>query len=355
MTLRPIYGHETLMDRLGGTLASSRFPQAVLLVGRPGVGKQRLALWVAQGLLCHEGPGVPCGECLACKQVNGLQYPDLHWFVPIERPKATQDPEKLLEDAKQQLADVMAQRRENPLWERPTGSRSHSIASARLFHRLAWVTPFAGSRKVFILGDAERLIVQESSHGAANALLKVLEEPPADTTILLTTADAHALLPTIRSRVVTVHVPPVPDEVVRRFLETEIDPPLGKAALDRRTLLAEGCVGRAQWAEEHGSEADRRAGQFLEAVRRGPDSWAPVPLTQLPWEARGEFTAVLDSLAVQLRAELERATQDGAPAGKLRKHIRALERVEDHRTAAQGNANPRLALAVLAKQLERLQ
>ncbi len=78
MSLRKIYGHEALMDRLAGSLASGRFPQAAALTGLPGVGKQRLALWIAQGMLCERGPGVPCGTCGACRRVLGLNHPDLH-------------------------------------------------------------------------------------------------------------------------------------------------------------------------------------------------------------------------------------------------------------------------------------
>jgi DNA polymerase III delta prime subunit len=88
MSLRPIYGHDGLRNRLGGTLASGRFPQVTLFMGPRGVGKQRLALWVARALLCTGDPGGPCDECEGCRRVTTLSHPDLHWFVPIVRPKA---------------------------------------------------------------------------------------------------------------------------------------------------------------------------------------------------------------------------------------------------------------------------
>src|SRR3970040_167222 len=87
MSLRPVYGHEPLLRRLEGALNSGPFPQATLFVGPAGVGKQRLAVWVAQGLLCDRGPGAPCGACDSCRRVLGLNHPDLHWFVPVVRPK----------------------------------------------------------------------------------------------------------------------------------------------------------------------------------------------------------------------------------------------------------------------------
>ncbi len=351
MSLRPIYGHDALQHRLAGVLASSRFPQAALLVGSPGVGKQRLALWIAQGLLCEAGPGAPCQECGSCRRVLGLQHPDLHWFVPIPRPRAG-DPDKQVEEARQALATAMEERRKDPLWQRPEGMVSHSLASVRLLHRLAWVTPFSGDRKVLIVGDAERLVVQESSPEAANALLKVLEEPPEDTTLILTAADPEGLLPTIRSRLVTLRVPRVADEDVRRFLGAELDPPLRGEALERRTLLAEGSVGRAIWTDAEAEGPDRRAAELLAAVAQGAAGWAPRALAQPAWAARGDFTALLDALAVRLRAGLEQ--EAGSTGGGLEGRLEALRRVEEARAAAQGNTNPQLTLAVLASDLEGL-
>jgi len=351
MSIRPIYGHLSLLNRLGGVLASSRFPQAALLVGPPGVGKQRLALWVAQGLLCEGGPGAPCGTCVACRQVAGLGHPDLHWFVPIPRPKAG-DPAKQLEEAEELLGQAMAERRVEGLWTRPEGLVSHSLASVRLLSRRAWVTPFAGDRKVFVLGDAERLVVQESSQEAANALLKLLEEPPADTTLILTAADPHALLPTIRSRLVAIRVQRVADEDVRAFLRQEVDSPLDDAVLERRTLLAEGCIGRALREVDEAEGPDRAAAEFLEAVRDDPAKWLPLVLSQQPYAARGEFTGMLDALAVKLRDELRE--ESGRSREGTKRRMKALRRVEATRAAAQGNANPQLALAVLAEELGEL-
>src|SRR5574341_876247 len=244
MTLHPVYGHEPLLNRLEGALTSGRFPQAALFVGPPGMGKQRLARWVAQGLLCDRGPGRPCGECGSCHQVLGLSHPDLHWFVPVVRPKAS-DPEKQVEEVETLLAEAMADRRANPLYGPPDGMASHPLASIRLLQRRINLKPYQGARKVVILANAERLVVQEGSQEAANALLKVLEEPPADTFLILSAREAQALLPTIRSRLVPVRVGGVGDAVVRRFLSAEVRAAPKGAALEQRVLLAEGSIGRA--------------------------------------------------------------------------------------------------------------
>ena len=113
---------------------------------------------------------------------GGLAHADLHWFVPIPRPKAA-DPDKAVEEAAQALAEVMEERRTQPLYGPPDGMASHSMASVRLLHRQAALTAVEGGRRVFILGDAERLVPQESSQEAANALLKLLEEPPVGSAV----------------------------------------------------------------------------------------------------------------------------------------------------------------------------
>ena len=350
MKIRPIYGHDALLHRLAGALASSRFPQATLFSGAPGVGKQRLALWVAQGLLCDRGPGAPCGECNTCHKVLGLSHPDLHWFVPIPRLKAA-DRHKRTEEAQGLLAEAMAERRAKPLYPRAEGMTSHSLGSIRLLQRVAGMTPFSAARKVIILGDAERLVVQEASQEAANALLKVLEEPPADTVIILTASEPQALLPTIRSRLVPLRVGRVPDDVVEAFLCQETEPAPKRAALRRRVLLAEGSIGKALWTDDSDSRLTERARRLIETAQAGVVDWAPQGLAQAPWAARGEFTAMLDAAAVELRERLIEQSDSGENVAGV---LRALERVQETRAEAQGNANPQLALAVLASDLERL-
>ena len=348
MSLRAVYGHRALLNRLEGALASSRFPQSALLVGPVGVGKQRLALWVAQGLLCAEGPGAPCGHCQPCRQVKGLAHPDLHWLTPVARPKAT-EPTKQVEEVRELLAAAMDERRDG-IWGRPEGMVSHPLASVRLLQRIASKTPFSGARKVIIVGDAEWLVVQEASQEAANALLKLLEEPPADTTIILTAADPQRLLPTIRSRVVSLRISTVGDQGVREFLENEPAQALKGGALERAVLIAEGAIGRAIGTDRD-PVADGRAERFLTAVGRGETAWVPSVLGQAPWSARGDFTAFLDALALNLRARVEEHARDRRGA---RRGIRALRHVEQAREEAQGNVNPQLTLGVLAADLEVL-
>ena len=74
MTLKPLAGHAVARRRLSQAVASGALPQVILVSGPEGVGKQRLALWTAQLLLC-EAPGAePCGQCRSCRLVLGLTH-----------------------------------------------------------------------------------------------------------------------------------------------------------------------------------------------------------------------------------------------------------------------------------------
>src|SRR3989442_6937327 len=271
MPLPPLYGHEGTRNRLAGALASGRLPQGLLFEGPRGVGKQRLAVWLAEALLCARtrGPGQQegCGDCRPCRLVLALSHPDLHWFVPVELERRGADADKQVELAEEALGEILAARRGRPLYEPPSGMASHGIASVRLLLRKLALTPAMGPRKVFVIGDAERLVPQTGAEAAANALLKALEEPPADTVFVLTTPEPDALLPTIRSRVVRVRVARLADSVVTAFAQRELD--LAKEpALSQRVTAAEGCIGRllAERGLEHGESAER----FFPAGRSGP-------------------------------------------------------------------------------------
>jgi DNA polymerase-3 subunit delta' len=349
MPLPPLFGHEGVKNRLAGAFASGRLPQALLFEGPRGVGKQRVALWLAQLLEC-ETPAAkgrePCGQCRSCRLVLSLQHPDVHWFVPLEPSKKAADADKQVDLVAEALAAEMAERREQPLYGPTSGLAGHGIAAVRLVLRRLALTPALGPRKVFVVGDAERLIAQQGADAAANALLKALEEPPADTVFILTAAEPDALLPTVLSRVVRVRVARLSDSAVTAFAQQVLGI-TAKSELAQRISIAEGCPGRllATWGESGGEGAAReQAARFLEAARQGPAAQYAQALGQMPFQARGGFTAMLDALAGRLRTE----AQGG---GETRKLVEAIARVMDARELAQGNVNPQLLSAVLAEDL----
>jgi len=352
MPLTPLIGHGRVKTRLASADASGKLPQALLLVGPRGVGKQRLALWLAQLLHCETLPAgrtgqEPCGKCHSCRLVLSLQHPDVHWFVPLELSKrgvasgGGADADKQVDAVAEALTDEMTARREQPFYGPPAGLASHSVASVRLLLRRLALRPAMGRRRVFIVGDAERLIPQLGTEVAANALLKALEEPPPDSIIILTAADPNALLPTILSRVVLVRLARIADSDVTVFAQRELGIE-SKDELAQRVTAAEGCIGKlfATPPPRSGQPGGDQAARFLEAP------WL-FALGQVPFQARGGFTDMLDTLASRLRTEVKRG-------GDTEKLVEAIARVLDARDLAQGNVNPQLLAAVLAEDLQAM-
>ena len=341
MPLPPLYGHEGTRNRLVGAIASGRLPQVLLFEGPRGVGKQRLALWLAQALVCEKDNA--CGECRHCKLVLTLSHPDVHWFVPLEPSKRAVDQDRQIEAVEEALAEEMAARRERPLYDAPSGMALHSIAAVRLLLRRLPYRPASARRKVFVIGDAERLVPQPGSEAAANALLKALEEPPGETVFVLTSAEPEALLPTIMSRVVRVRVARLADSIVAVFAQRELGAS-AQAQVRQLVGLADGCPGRLLAEGVRGDGGEGVARRFLQAVDGGPVRQLAFALAQQPFQARGGFTGMLDGLLDVLREQ----ARGGRETGKV---VAAIARVLEARGLAQGNVNPQLVSAVLAADL----
>jgi DNA polymerase III subunit delta' len=347
MAIHPLAGHQAARRRLVESLQSGRLPQVILVTGPVGVGKQRLALWLAQLLFCQrpteEGP---CDRCRQCRLALALTHADLHWFVPIPRPKAG-EVGKQVEEAAELLAEAIAARRDEPFYQAADGMLGHPLASARLLLRRAALTPVEGARKVFVVGEAERLVTQESSPEAANALLKLLEEPSPDTWLVLTTPEPERVLATIRSRAVPLRLARLPDEEVRTFARETLRPAPAGAELEALVRRADGNIGRMVGAGEAGDKAAAEARALLDAIQKRGSARFERALRQAPWSARGAFTDLLDAVALELAGRARKA-DSGAAA---RPYVAALDRVNAARADAQGNINPQLLLASLASEL----
>ena len=366
MPLVPLYGHAALRARLLDAHARGALPASLLLHGPRGVGKQRLALWLAQALVC-DGPaeqrpgGAPCGACRHCRYADGYQHPDLAWFFPRPRLK---DTDADADDVRADYAEARAERAERGGLYAPAGGLDGLfVPTVRAIVRQAAISPAMARRKVFVVGDAERMAPQEGAEAAANAFLKLLEEPPADTTLLLTSSEPGALLPTIRSRVVSVRVPPLVQADVRAFLA---DPQV-RAALatvggpegdDTRVAAAGGAPGALVGAAERGA-ADAEAERLLRAALEGDRAdRLRAAFVQGASKARGAFSDVLDALTVRLHGlaregAAPRAPGDAAPRDARRGFggARAVDAVERAKARAYGNVNPQLVTAALVREL----
>jgi len=167
-----------------------------------GVGRRSLATALAQAVLClaPPAPGDWCGTCRACRQVPAGTYPDLH------------------------------------LVERSEDKKGIGIEQIRELQRSLALTPFDGRARVAVMTEFE-----DASEGAANALLKTLEEPPPRVYLVLTARDVEEVPPTIASRCEVLALRPVPEGEIAAALERRGASPesardLAKTALGRPTL-----------------------------------------------------------------------------------------------------------------------
>jgi DNA polymerase-3 subunit delta' len=280
-------------------------------------------------------------------------HPDLVWIFPRPRPK---EGEPEMEDVRNDLLEAAHERaQEHGLYSAPSGSEGIFVATSRWLVQRASMTPALAKRKVFVVGDADRMVPQEGSEAAANAFLKLLEEPPENTFLILTTSALGALLPTIRSRVVAVRVPPMPDRDVRAFLEdSHVLAALKERKLpadaDQLITLAAGSPGRLLSSGTN-SEAMEEGRKFIDAAIGGDRATIMrAAFSQGNSGARGEFFEMLDAVTVQLHARVRAATDRNDERFALAAS-RAIGLVEEAKLLASGNVNPSLISARLLQDL----
>ena len=359
MPLRPLYGHHAIRARLTAAASDGRLPASLLLQGRRGVGKQRLALWVGQYLICEratrERLPEPCGACQHCRYAERGMHPDLHWFFPRPRLK---DGDPTVADVKADLGEAITERMEaDGLWGPSLGTEGIYVGSVRALVNMAASRPAMATRSVFVVGDAERMVSQEGADQAANAFLKLLEEPPAGTTLILTTSEPGALLPTIKSRVVSVRVPPLTPTDLEAFLaDPVVERKLARTPREELLARANGAPG-VLFAGDSMSAAFANARALLEAALapHSPDGTATrikAAARQGVAGARGAFSDTLDALTHLLHAR----TQQLVVAGRdidARRTATVLPIVEAAKTKAQNNVSPNLLTASLLRAMHQ--
>jgi len=303
-----------------------------------------------------------------------LEHPDLHWYFPLSRPKGVAG-DKLgdaLETARiRALADLRSQPLHAPDDPEPRGLYLAAVQSLR---RRAVQRPSMSLRQVFIIARAEELVPQEASPEAANALLKLLEEPPANTYFILTSGEPGRLLATIRSRTLPFHIPGLAVSQVRAFLESHTNATPDDAG--RAANLSHGSIGTALGflpddGEPGPLEITRReAFKLLRAgLGDGPGA-AFQPALGFPVSGARGLSHLFSALESWIRdlgaaaAGAGEAIQNSDARAHLEKAVaerslhptqaaEALTALDDARILAAGNVNPQLIVAGLLRDLQR--
>lgn len=208
MPLLDLIGHERPTAILKASILHDRVAHAYLFFGEDRIGKRLAALRFAQAINCEidYGPGGPdaCGACRSCRQIEARTHPD---FLLIEPDQEQANPQIKIEQIRE-------------------------LEQQLVYH------PLVGRRKVCLIDEADRM-----TPGAANALLKTLEEPPDHSLLLLITSRPSALLATVRSRCQGIRfVAPARADVETALKTTRRIPPADARFL---AMVTQGRIGQA--------------------------------------------------------------------------------------------------------------
>ena len=211
-------GNTRVKEALQRMLTSGRLPGALLFTGEEGVGKKLFALEVARALNCRTPKdNEACGRCSSCARIAKLNYPQR-------------------DDAEEWTQIIWTDHPDVGLVVAP--KRVLRVEQMRQIEREANFRPFEGKARVFLVDEADKL-----NDASANALLKVLEEPPPTSHLILITSRPAMLLPTILSRCQMIRFAPLaPAEIESHLLANKLTD--GKTA-KIRARAAGGSIGRA--------------------------------------------------------------------------------------------------------------
>ncbi|CNE79177.1 DNA polymerase III%2C delta'' subunit [Mycobacterium tuberculosis] len=258
-----LVGQEPVVEQLSSAAAGTGGPaHAWLFTGPPGAGRSAAARAFAAALQCEQTPR-GCGHCASCHQI----FQGTHADVEVIRPQGL----------------------------------SYGVKEARALVLRAASAPTGGRWQIVLFEDADR-----ATEGAANALLKAIEEPPARTVWLLCTPSPDDLLVTIRSRcrLVTLRTPPIDAVADVLALRDGVD----RETADVVARAAQGHISRARRLATD-AQARRRRAEVLAVPRR---------LTSV-----GPAVAAAESLVAAAKAEAKAQTEElnGTETSALRQAL----------------------------------
>lgn len=305
--LATVTGQATALEILRRALRSGRVHHAYLFDGPPGVGKELTAYGLAQALVCerpHEDREA-CGACSACVRAvpagGRPKHPDVHLIG-----RAVYEPAQI--------------GRRTPETQDISIDQVRTVVLAR-----AAFPPHEGRARVYVVRDADEL-----STSAANALLKILEEPTPRSHFVLVTSRPDALLSTIRSRTQRVRFGALPVNDVEAILVRQGIPAARAAAA---AALSDGSAHQAlAFADD---EATRIRDEFVDRAVRAlsaPTLSEALALADDAKKSKDTLGAALEALGARFAADARRdptgrtATRSAALFGEVQRTLRELDR-----------------------------
>lgn len=344
MSFSHILGQETAIATLERALQSNRVHHAYRFEGPDGTGKEMAAFALAQALVCTSGDSgatlwgaaspspsaadpLGCGRCDACRRAVTFA---------AERPRAPLHPDVRIVERGFYPPDILGQRNEEAKEISVHQIRAIVLANSAF-------PPHEGRARVFIIRRAE-----EMSVGAANAVLKTLEEPRQGTHFVLLTARPDRLLPTIRSRTLPVRFAPLSDALIRAILVKHNVP------AERHDLAVELAAGSASAAlaqadAEGSAERDAFVSAALAAVR-SPNLGAAAFLAEGGDKDKEVLRSNLRALAAVLAREGRSGAAESPRAASLAAH--RYEAVQLAIANLDKNAAPMLSVVAMIQEMQ---
>lgn len=222
MYFKDIIGQNEVKNRLRRSVDENRLPHALLIAGPNGNGKLPIAIALARYVFCknrHDGDA--CGYCPSCVKMDKLLHSDLHFVFPVKKKKNSSADSTPVSD------DYIAEWREIFLKEPYFGYSDwlsmldienqqpmiYEKESGEILRKLS-LKSREGGWKIMIIWLPEKM-----KEACSNKLLKIIEEPPAETLFLLVTEDAEHIIPTILSRTQRIDVPRIDNGVIAQTLQ----------------------------------------------------------------------------------------------------------------------------------------
>lgn len=226
------------MTRLRESVRIGHFPQALILAGPKGAGKYTLALMLAQAVNClnpTESDGLPdfCGVCRNCDRIGAAANLE-------ERVAESVAARDEMRDADKRETRILIQTHPDVLIVPPDPPQLLiKMAQVRQVIHVAYYRPPIEAKRTFTIFTSSAFMKE-----AANSLLKVLEEPPEHTSLILLTENPQELLPTIRSRAIIHRLGALPAAEIEALI-AQRRPELKPQDRALAARLSEGAVGRA--------------------------------------------------------------------------------------------------------------
>ncbi|HNQ11687.1 MAG TPA: DNA polymerase III subunit delta [Bacteroidia bacterium] len=214
--------HEKVKDQLVHSVRNGRVPHGILFASTPGAGALSLARAFAQFLLCRKPlDNDSCGECDSCKKSELMIHPDIQYSFPVANTKEIKSKPKsddfiapfrkaVLENKYISLNDWIK------VLELENKQLFISVEESADILRKINLKSFEGSYKIILMWIPEKMRID-----ASNKLLKIIEEPPDKTIFILISEDYEQLLPTVRSRLQLIKIPPLKNEEIIQNLQQD--------------------------------------------------------------------------------------------------------------------------------------